>query len=682
MIAQNNGQYLTMDKSAFALDEREDTTTKSANKRILAMETRRAEFQARIRDDLQDLTQIQIVMLGASWASRSSAGNLILGKESFEVGGPRTTVCCNVKNAALDEKLLTVVDTPGWYYNYPVEKTPEMDKLEIRRSVHLCAPGPNAILLTIPIAISYDRTVHTAVEEHMSLLGEKVWNHTIVLFTWGDCLGDTTIEERIEKEDKHLELLTEKCGNRYHVFNCKNHTDRTQVTELLEKIEEIMMENNNSHYVPEMESNPCLEIDLMLKTTRTNMKKVRRERAILQELLKERKKHFSELRIVLLGVEGVGKGTSGNIILQGQFFENRLGKDFKIMRISQCVMRQSKVGGCQISVVDTPGWSTSTRNARKDILNSVKVCSPGPHVFLLVLPVDEAFTEKTQQTVMELMGLFGARVWRHTLILFTEGHWLKDRPIEEYIVYEGKALQSLVERCENRYHVLVNDLGNKSQATKLFEMIEDTVARNRGEYFTLEKKRRDSTSQKYARSKTLTEETWKKHEDELIERMLEVAVADLDAESKQPFARRRGSFSYSIPSLSGEFQSTRADAQNPAVPQRLQPKKCQVPSSGYHSKSNTSHSEDQMTDDVKKDIPTHSRDLSGDSLSDNTSVSTADTQISGVRSLYLYAMYKLFYKSGHHNKSTSSSSQHPNVENIRKDIPTTKNQQTGMDSDM
>uniref|UniRef100_A0A671Q3I2 AIG1-type G domain-containing protein n=1 Tax=Sinocyclocheilus anshuiensis TaxID=1608454 RepID=A0A671Q3I2_9TELE len=198
--------------------------------------------------DLQDLTQIQIVMLGASWASRSSAGNLILGKESFEVGGPRTTVCCNVKNAALDEKLLTVVDTPGWYYNYPVEKTPEMDKLEIRRSVHLCAPGPNAILLTIPIAISYDRTVHTAVEEHMSLLGEKVWNHTIVLFTWGDCLGDTTIEERIEKEDKHLELLTEKCGNRYHVFNCKNHTDRTQVTELLEKIEEIMMENNNSHY--------------------------------------------------------------------------------------------------------------------------------------------------------------------------------------------------------------------------------------------------------------------------------------------------------------------------------------------------------------------------------------------------------------------------------------------------
>uniref|UniRef100_A0A671QC76 AIG1-type G domain-containing protein n=1 Tax=Sinocyclocheilus anshuiensis TaxID=1608454 RepID=A0A671QC76_9TELE len=191
-----------------------------------------------------------------------------------------------------------------------------MDKLEIRRSVHLCAPGPHVILLIIPVLACLEMTVHTAVEKHMGLLGEKVWNHTIVLFTMGDWLGDTTIEERIEKEDKHLELLIEKCGNRYHVFNCKNHTDHTQVTELLEKIEEMMMENNNSHYVPEMESNPCLEIDLMLKTTETNMTKMNRQTQIIQELLREIK--LAELRIVLLGVEDTWKFMAGNIILRGE----------------------------------------------------------------------------------------------------------------------------------------------------------------------------------------------------------------------------------------------------------------------------------------------------------------------------------------------------------------------------
>lgn len=226
------------------------------------------------------------MIIGGVKSAKSSAANLILGHKVFEVGKPRTTVCCAINQGKVHKRKLTVVDTPGWYYNYPLEKTPEMDKLEIRRSVHLCPPGPHAILLTIPIITAHNMSVHKAVEEHMGLLGEKVWNHTIVLFTCGDWLGDTTIEERIEKEDKHLELLIEKCGNRYHVFNCKNNTDRIQVTELLKKIGEMTMENNGSHYEPEMEHNPSLDLDLILKTTRRNMKKVNREKVILQELVK------------------------------------------------------------------------------------------------------------------------------------------------------------------------------------------------------------------------------------------------------------------------------------------------------------------------------------------------------------------------------------------------------------
>ncbi|XP_066563516.1 GTPase IMAP family member 2-like [Amia ocellicauda] len=87
-------------------------------------------------------------------------------------------------------------------------------------------------------------------QEHLELLSERVWRHTIVLFTWGERLGDTTIEQHIER-DKGLQWLVEKCGNRYHVLNYRNRGNGTQVTELLDKIEEMVAENRGDVFVSE-----------------------------------------------------------------------------------------------------------------------------------------------------------------------------------------------------------------------------------------------------------------------------------------------------------------------------------------------------------------------------------------------------------------------------------------------
>ena len=74
----------------------------------------------------------------------------------------------------------------------------------------------------------------------MQLLGETVWSNTMILFTRGDRLGGKSIEQYIESEGEGaLQRLVEKCENRYHVFNNKNRGDDTQVTELLDKIEEM-----------------------------------------------------------------------------------------------------------------------------------------------------------------------------------------------------------------------------------------------------------------------------------------------------------------------------------------------------------------------------------------------------------------------------------------------------------
>ncbi|KAL2086924.1 hypothetical protein ACEWY4_017983 [Coilia grayii] len=482
MVSGNRGQHYEMDRlRREQLEEKRRRDDERVKERIMKVKMEKELLRSQMGDSLH-LVELRIVLLGYRHAGRSSSGNTILGREEFDTAG-RTAQCVK-RQGEVAGRHITVVEAPGWWRDDSTYKTSNLTKEEIELSVSLCPPGPHALLLVIRVDVSFTDTHRRAVQEHLELFSKRVWSHTIVLFTCGDWLGDTPIEQHIESEGESLQWLVEKCENRYHVLNNKKRDNHMQVTQLMEKIEEMVAGNRGQHY--EMERWRKEELEYKRRRDDERMKersmKVKMERELLRSQMGD-SLHLAELRIVLLGYRHAGRSSSGNTILGREEFDTA-------RRTAQCMKKQGEVAGRHITVVEAPGWwrhdtTDKTSNLTKEEIKlSVSLCPPGPHALLLVIRVDKSFTHTYRRAVQEHLELLGEAVWSHTIVLFTRGDRLGVTPIEQHIESEGESLQWLVEKCGNRYHVLNNEKrDDHMQVTQLMEKIDEMVAGNRGQHY-------------------------------------------------------------------------------------------------------------------------------------------------------------------------------------------------------
>ncbi|XP_052359070.1 GTPase IMAP family member 8-like isoform X23 [Oncorhynchus keta] len=234
-----------------------------------------------------------------------------------------------------------------------------------------------------------------------------------------------------------------------------------------------------------------------------------------------------ELRLVLLGTIGCGKTLSGDTLL-GQSSSGSPSSSGSSPRL--CQLRPGASEGRRLTVVEAPRWYWSgghmEAGVRKETERVLELAAPGPHAFLLLVPVGQ-FTEVEHRVPAELEEVFGEGVLKHTLVLFTCGDYLMGQGAGQYLEGEDPGLREVIDRCGGQYHVLNNRRPqDREQVRELLEKVEDMVQKNRGCYIrqnTLQREMEEQGRERERELKEKVEEQGRGRERELKEKVEEQA---------------------------------------------------------------------------------------------------------------------------------------------------------------
>ncbi|XP_068177121.1 GTPase IMAP family member 8 [Antennarius striatus] len=264
-----------------------------------------------------------------------------------------------------------------------------------------------------------------------------------------------------------------------------------------------------------------------------------------------------ELRLVLLGRSGSGKSRAGNTILGREEFESR--PDSLTAITQQCEKKKGLVEGRRVAVVDTPDWFNTEKTpeeVRAQISSCVTLSSPGPHAFLLCVPLDQP-AKSELQALGALESVFGPEaIQRYTLVLFTYADKLRESgkagndSVEAYITGQRGDLLKLVEKCGDKFHVMEIGGGWKEQrnVAELLEKVGQTV--------------------KEAGDKCYSCPAFQEAENRLRQRQLEIVkerkekIFDRQAATRQLSSEKRVIYPYMQPVAEEEEEVTENEIEN------------------------------------------------------------------------------------------------------------------------
>ncbi|CAC5395250.1 unnamed protein product [Mytilus coruscus] len=166
----------------------------------------------------------------------------------------------------------------------------------------------------------------------------------------------------------------------------------------------------------------------------------------------------NEFRIVILGAAGSGKSKTANTLLGSN-------DSFEVGAHSyRTIVKSSYRCGTKFTIVDTPGlFGLRDVNFIRELDASLHLTQPGPHVFILCIPMVR-LTDQANKAVKKYLEHFGEKIYDFLIIAFTFiDQWeldIKEKGFEPdlhaYFRTLPDNIKHLLQRCENRYFVINN----------------------------------------------------------------------------------------------------------------------------------------------------------------------------------------------------------------------------------